>query len=73
MRVKKKNVKKEPTAKELRALYDMVRSYCRRERRDADVGSPRMVQDWCQICEAVGIKSGMELAHPILAKNKSAS
>jgi len=40
---------------DLDRLYALVRSYCRRERADVDVGSPEMVRDWHKICLAVGV------------------
>lgn len=47
--------KKDPTRAELLTLYERVKSYCKRERRDVDVGSPEMVEDWHRICRSVGV------------------
>ncbi len=49
----KKN--KYPPAKDLKALYDELRTYCRRERKDVDTGEPEMVEAWHRLCRAVGV------------------
>ena len=48
----------EPSYSELLALYRRVRHYCKRERREVRVDSPKMVKDWIAICESVGVKEG---------------
>lgn len=50
-----KRKKKAPTRKELLALAEALRAYCRLERRSADVGSPEMVERWLDLCRRVGV------------------
>lgn len=46
-----KHLPKKPTRKELLAFYELMHSYCQRERRDVlSRGDPQMVKDWHRLC-----------------------
>lgn len=51
----KRRERTNPSKQQLEAVYRAVRSYCKRERADVDVGDADMAADWQRICVLVGV------------------